>query len=134
MRAITRDRPHKVTIMTDTLTITHRFIVNPLYRRYNGIETVVRSPEQRVADRSEFLKRLPLFANLNDAELNALANDFTVRRFQQGETIFFQGDPGQALYLIEAGRVRIYVQDDGGQETSVIFYSAGDIFGELTAN
>ncbi len=54
-----------------------------------------------------------------------------MRRFQQGETIFFQGDPGQALYLIEAGRVRIYVQDDGGQETSVIFYSAGDIFGEL---
>jgi transketolase len=42
--------------------------------------------------------------------LNALAKDFTVRRFQQGETIFFQGDPGQALYLIEAGRVRIYVQ------------------------
>ena len=119
--------------MTDTLTITHRFIVNPLYRRYNGVEPVVRSPEQRVADRIEFLKRLPLFANLSDAELSALAKDFTVRRFQQGETIFFQGDPGQALYLIEAGRVRIYVQGDGGQETSVIFYSAGDIFGELAA-
>ena len=120
--------------MNDTLTITHRFIVNPLYRRYNGADLAVRSPEQRVADRMEFLKHLPLFANLGDAELAALANDFTARRFQQGETIFFQGDPGQALYLIEVGRVRIYVQDDSGQETSVIFYSAGDIFGELTAN
>jgi len=119
--------------MDDTLTITHRFIVNPLYRRYNGADPVVRSPEQRVADRVEFLKHLPLFTHLTDAELMALAKDFTVRRFQQGEAIFFQGDPGQALYLIEAGRVRIYVQDDGGQETSVIFYSAGDIFGELAA-
>jgi len=119
--------------MNDILTITHRFIVNPLYRRYNGVDPVVRSPEQRVADRIEFLKRLPLFTHLTDAELTALAKDFTVRRFQQGETIFFQGDPGQALYLIETGRVRIYVQDDGGQETSVIFYSAGDIFGELAA-
>jgi CRP-like cAMP-binding protein len=119
--------------MNDAVTITHRFIVNPLYRRYNGADLAVRTPEQRVADRMEFLRRLPLFANLNDAELAALAQDFTVRRFQQGETIFFQGDPGQALYLIEAGRVRIYVQDEGGQETSVIFYSAGDIFGELAA-
>jgi CRP-like cAMP-binding protein len=117
--------------MNDTLTITHRFIVNPLHRRYNGADPAVRSPEQRVADRIEFLKRLPLFINLNDAELTALAKEFTVRRFQQGELIFFQGDPGQALYLIEVGRVRIYVQDESGQETSVIFYSAGDIFGEL---
>jgi CRP/FNR family cyclic AMP-dependent transcriptional regulator len=117
--------------MNDTLTITHRFIVNPLYRRYNGVDPTACSPEQRVADRMEFLKRLPLFIHLSDAELTALAKDFTVRRFQQGETIFFQGDPGQALYLIEAGRVRIYVQDDTGQEISVIFLGAGDIFGEL---
>ncbi len=119
--------------MNDTFTITHRFIVNPLYRRYNGADLVVRSPEQRVTDRIEFLKHLPLFASLSDAELTALSKDFTARHFQQGEMIFLQGDPGQALYLIEAGRVRIYVQDDNGQETSVIFYSAGDIFGELAA-
>ena len=121
--------------MNDTLTITHRFIVNPVYRRYNGADVVVgiaaRTLEQRVSDRTDFLKHLPLFVSVSDAELSALAKDFTARRFQQGEAIFFQGDPGQALYLIESGRVRIYVQDDNGQETSVIFYSAGDIFGEL---
>ena len=120
--------------MNDTLTITHRFIVNPLYRRYNGADLVVRSPEQRVADRMEFLKHLSLFARLNDADhWPVWPKTFTVRHFQPGETIFFQGDPGQALYLIEAGRVRIYVQDDSGQEISVIFLSAGDIFGELAA-
>jgi CRP-like cAMP-binding protein len=117
--------------MDDTVMITHRFIVNPLYRRYNGADPAARTPEQRVIDRVEFLKRLPLFAGLAETELTALAKDFTVRRFQQGETIFIQGDPGQALYLIEAGRVRIYLQDDAGQESSVIYYSAGDIFGEL---
>jgi dipeptidyl aminopeptidase/acylaminoacyl peptidase len=117
--------------MNDTLTITHRFIVNPLARRYNGVDQVTRTTEQRVADRTEFLKQLPLFVNLPEAELAGLAQDFTARRFQQGETIFFQGDPGQVLYLIETGRVRIYVQDDSGQESSVIYYSAGDIFGEV---
>ncbi len=119
--------------MTDTLPITRRFIINPVYRRYNGADLALITPEHRVANRLVFLKHLPLFANLNEAELNALANDFTTRRFQQGEAIFFQGDPSQALYLIQTGRVRIYVQDESGQDTSVIFYSAGDIFGELAA-
>ncbi len=119
--------------MTDTLSITHRFIVNPVYRRYNGADLALITPEHRVANRLEFLKQLPLFANLSEAELNTLANDFTTRRFQQGEAIFFQGDPSQALYLIQTGRVRIYVQDESGQETSVIFYGTGDIFGELAA-
>ncbi len=117
--------------MNDIFSITHRFIVNPAYLRYTGAEFARTTPEHRVANRIEFLKQLPLFASLSEAELGSLANDFTARRFQQGEMIFFQGDVGQALYLIEAGRVRIYVQDDGGQETSVIFYGAGDIFGEL---
>ncbi len=119
--------------MTDTFSITHRFVVNPVFRRYNQIEVACTMPERRVAQRVEFLKRLPLFAHLSNNELEALANDFTVRRFQQGEAIFFEGDSSQALYLIEAGRVRIYVQDENGQETSVIFFSAGDIFGELSA-
>lgn len=119
--------------MNDALTITHRFIVNPLTHRYNGADLIARTAEQRMADRLEFLKRLPLFTHLPEAELATLAQDFTLRCFQQGEAIFFQGDPGQALYLIETGRVRIYVQDESGQETSVIFYAAGDIFGELAA-
>ena len=119
--------------MSDSLTITQRFIVNPLSRRYNGADGITRTAEQRVADRIEFLKRLPLFARLTEAELTALSQDFVVRRYQQGETIFFQGDPGLALFLIESGRVRIFVQDDHGQESSVIYYSAGDVFGELAA-
>jgi len=119
--------------MNDALTITHHFIVNPLTRRYNGVHLAARTAEQRVADRMEFLKHLPLFTNLPEAELATLAQDFSARHFQQGEAIFFQGDPGQALYLIETGRVRIYVQDESGQETSVIYYGTGDIFGELAA-
>ena len=119
--------------MTDTLPITHHFVVNPAHHRYNGAELAHITPEHRVANRFEFLKQLPLFANVNEAELSLLANDFATRRFQQSEAIFFQGDPSQALYLIETGRVRIYVQDEDGQETSVIYFGAGDIFGELAA-
>lgn len=82
-------------------------------------------------NRLAFFRNVPLFADLTDAQLEMLADDFTRRDFRHGETIFLQGDPGQTLYLIKSGKVRIYVQDDDGQETSVILYGPGDIFGEL---
>ncbi len=116
--------------MSDALKITHQFIANPPHQRYNGVDHSFRAG-LRVIDRIEFLKRLPLFADLDDAEIAALSKDFTSRHFQQGDMIFLQGDPGQTLFLIESGRVRIFVQDDSGQETSMIFYGSGDIFGEL---
>lgn len=87
--------------------------------------------ENRMMARVNFFKRVPLLANLSQAELESLARDFAPRRFRQGETIFQQGDAGQALYLIESGQVRIYVQSEEGQETSVIVYGPGDLFGEL---
>jgi CRP/FNR family transcriptional regulator/CRP/FNR family cyclic AMP-dependent transcriptional regulator len=77
------------------------------------------------------MKQSPLFAGLTDAELEALAQDLLQRQFQQGEAIFQQGDPGQMIYLIELGQVRIYVQDEDGQETSVTLCGPGDMFGEL---
>lgn len=118
--------------MLDTRCTTHPFIANTLPSRYNGADRRSRRAENRVPQSLDFLKHLPLFAELTEAERAALAADFVSRRFRAGDMIFLQGDPGQALYLIETGRVRIYVQDENGQETSVIFYSAGDIFGELS--
>lgn len=79
----------------------------------------------------DFFKRVPLLAGLTEAQLNTLRRDLIWRQFRQGEAIFQQGDPGQMLYLIETGQVRIYVQDEEGQETSVIVYGPGEIFGEL---
>jgi CRP/FNR family cyclic AMP-dependent transcriptional regulator len=82
-------------------------------------------------NRMEFLKHVPLFAGLNDAELQALAADLVARRFAAGETIFCEGDVGQALYLVAVGQVRIFVHGEGGQEASVTWYGSGEFFGEL---
>jgi len=82
-------------------------------------------------NRIEFLKAVPLFAGLSDAELQALAADLVARRFAAGETIFCEGDVGQALYLVAAGQVRIFVHGDGGQEASVTWCRTGEFFGEL---
>ena len=107
-------------------------LASPWTREYNRSHPQMPiEVDKRVAALQDFLKHMSLFAGITDTELKSLAKDFVPNRFRQGETIFHQGDPGQVLYLIQSGQVRIFVMGDEGQETSVILYGPGDIFGEL---
>jgi CRP-like cAMP-binding protein len=78
------------------------------------------------------LRQAALFAALSERELALIASDLVQRRYGPGQTIFNQGDPGQMLYLLATGQVRIFVNGLEGSETSVILCGRpGDIFGEL---
>jgi CRP/FNR family cyclic AMP-dependent transcriptional regulator len=79
----------------------------------------------------DFLKRVPIFAKLSEAELKVLVGSLRRKNFAKGETIFHQGSPGYSLYIIESGRVRIYTLSMAGREISVTIYSSGDVIGEL---
>lgn len=84
-------------------------------------------------DKVTFLKKIPLFADLSDHQLQLLARDTMARKFQQGDIIFREGDPGQLLYIIQSGQVRIFVNGMDGSETSVILFGRpGELFGELS--
>jgi CRP/FNR family cyclic AMP-dependent transcriptional regulator len=81
--------------------------------------------------RQDFLRDVPLFNGLDDAELAQLAADLKRRYFAADQSVFYQGDPGSAVYIIVSGRVRIYVHGEEGQEVSVVIYGPGDLFGEM---
>lgn len=46
--------------------------------------------------------------------------------------LFYQGDAGHCLYVVETGKVRIFVQGDDGQELSVTVCGTGDLVGEMS--
>ncbi len=52
------------------------------------------------------------------------------RLFAAGDTVFVEGDPGDAAYLVESGRVEVFVQE-GGVRRSVNTLGPGEIFGEM---
>ena len=80
----------------------------------------------------QFLKTVSLFSELDDRQLDSIAQDCQPRHYAQGDIIFHEGDPGQVLYINQTGQVRIYVNGLDGSETSVILFGRpGDIFGEL---
>jgi CRP-like cAMP-binding protein len=82
-------------------------------------------------DRLNVLARIPLFADLSDAELGDLRACLRTVRYQRGETIFLQGDPGSGLYLIENGRVKITLTSAEGKEVILTLLGPADFFGDL---
>jgi CRP/FNR family cyclic AMP-dependent transcriptional regulator len=77
------------------------------------------------------LRNVPLFAGLSDEELGTLAMSLGRRTFNRSMIIYHEGSPGDTLYIIESGQVRIFLLSESGQEISVNIYGPGDVFGEL---
>jgi CRP/FNR family transcriptional regulator, cyclic AMP receptor protein len=72
------------------------------------------------------IRRVPLFAELSDPELEQVARLFKQRTFAAGETVAREGSGGAAFYLIESGTAAVSV---GGQERPGL--GPGDYFGEI---
>jgi CRP/FNR family cyclic AMP-dependent transcriptional regulator len=80
---------------------------------------------------SDALAAVPLFAGLDADGLTSLTHGMRVRRFRRGETIFHLGDPGDALFIVMAGSIKITLPADTGDEAILATLRAGDFFGEL---
>lgn len=79
----------------------------------------------------EALAAVPLFANHDADALTRIAAVTQRRQFRRGEVIFHRGDPGASLYIVAAGRVKIMVPTDDGDEMVLTVMRPGDFFGEL---
>ncbi len=79
----------------------------------------------------EALRSVPLFASLDDQTATALRSLLTVRNVPSGTRLFQKGDSGDAMYLIESGRVRISITDEDGHEVTLAENAQGDFFGEM---
>lgn len=79
-----------------------------------------------------YIRDLPLLARLPDEDLRALASRGRVRRFNAGTTIFHEGDPGDAIYVVVDGRIRMSRLSGSGAEATLALIGAGDCTGELS--
>jgi len=77
----------------------------------------------------EALDRVPLFAGLDGAARASLAGRLVHMRLQRGETLFREGDPGAALFLIESGEVRVLTR---GGTHEVCRLGPGEHVGEMS--
>ena len=79
----------------------------------------------------EALRSVPLFASLDDDDASALRSLLALEEMPAGSVLFRKGEAGDAMYLIEAGRVRIHILDEDGDDVTLAELAGGDFFGEM---
>src|SRR5918912_204418 len=80
----------------------------------------------------EALRSVPLFASLDDEAAEELRALLEVRDLPAGTVLFRAGDAGDAMYLIEGGRVRIFILNEDAHEVTLAELARGDFFGEMS--
>jgi CRP-like cAMP-binding protein len=70
----------------------------------------------REDDAVSLLARTAVFGQLSDHTLRQLAAACSLRSFRKGQIIFQQGDPGDALYVVAKGRVKVLTSSPEGDE------------------
>lgn len=79
----------------------------------------------------EAIRSVPLFSSLHDEAAQEVYGLLQSRNVPGGTVLFRAGDKGDALYLIDGGRVRISVTDEDQKEVVLAELAEGDFFGEM---
>ena len=88
-------------------------------------ETVSQINEGELLERLNFLKAISIFNVLDNVHLNSIALGMLKCEFDKGQTILYEGDVGQSIYIIKYGKVKCFKG-----EKEVRFLGPRDFFGE----
>ena len=77
------------------------------------------------------IKQAAVFATLEEDELTSVAEVCKEQAFKFGQTIFKEGEPGNRLFIISKGEVRISRQVPGSGEEALTVLKPGACFGEM---
>lgn len=80
----------------------------------------------------QWLKKVSLFDNLNDEQLDHIIRIAQRRSYGPGTVLFQEKEPGHIFYVILSGSIKIYTKSPTGAEKVLSLINAGESFGELS--
>lgn len=80
---------------------------------------------------ADFLGTVPLFSGLSKEELDSFAELTRERSYPRGSVILFENDPGDSLFIVRSGRVKVVLIGEDGREVILGVLGIGQHFGEL---
>ncbi len=83
-------------------------------------------------DDRELLRTVPIFAELQAADIESLARLCTRRHNTKDTVIFFENEQGDSFFMILSGRVKVTILGDDGREVILSMLGPGDFFGEMS--
>lgn len=82
--------------------------------------------------RRELLKKVSIFADLDDASLGRIERLFYEKHCSRDSVIVGQEDRGDSLYVLSRGRVKVVLYGDSGREVILSMFKPGEFFGEMS--
>lgn len=87
---------------------------------------------KRQLDQTFIMRQLPaIFPNASGSMIADLAAKATLKDFKKDQVLFRQGDPGDALYIIRKGQVKVSRKDPDGRDVTRSYMPAGNYLGEI---
>ncbi len=85
-----------------------------------------------MSKQTDLLRQVSIFKGLDDHALGLLSQSLRPLDFGKDGLIVSQDDQGDALYIIERGRVKVVLYGESGREMILTMFRAGDFFGEMS--
>ena len=80
---------------------------------------------------TDILRKVPLFSELGPPELERVAEISRERAYPRNSVILFEDDPGDALYVVAQGQVKVVLIGEDGREVILSVLGEGEFFGEM---
>src|SRR6478735_3869494 len=78
-----------------------------------------------------YIKKIPLFQDVSHDTIHKLVQCIELKEVRRRQVVYLPGDPGQAVYFINGGRVKISKVTRDGKELTLAYRGPGDIIGEM---
>lgn len=77
------------------------------------------------------LDKVSLFSALSSSDVELLESRCVRRRYPKGAIVVNEGETTDSLYIVETGKLKVFLCDEGGKEVTVSTLGPGEYFGEL---
>ncbi|HHY46155.1 MAG TPA: Crp/Fnr family transcriptional regulator [Firmicutes bacterium] len=79
----------------------------------------------------QFLKQVELFSEMNEDDFSRIMLVARERVYPKGATLFLEDEPGDCMFIIVKGAVKVYTLSPEGREKTIAILSRGDCLGEM---
>lgn len=84
------------------------------------------------ATKIELLRKIGLFKDLTDIELQSVMREASELKFDQGSFLFYQDDPAERIFVLKSGRVKLYQLSNDGQQVLMRVMTPGMMFAAIS--
>jgi CRP/FNR family cyclic AMP-dependent transcriptional regulator len=84
-----------------------------------------------VGERTQAIKAVPFFTQMNDQEVDLIRALAVEKSYPKNAVVLTEGEMGDSLYMVESGRVKVFIGDEDGREIILKILGPGHFFGEM---